>query len=206
MELVFGETLCESNQVFPYIYFPLSAVIALVAPIQGRAQMELTMIGSEGMLGAVAVLGIDKAPVRGIVHSSGTALRISAEDFTSILQARPAVRTMASKYLFVLIAQAPWTTTCAHFHEIEPRLARWLLVSQDRAHADQFHLTHQFLADMLGVQRSAVTIAAGALQKRKIISYSRGKIKVLSRAGLEEVSCECYQQVAAIYEEMFPPH
>jgi CRP-like cAMP-binding protein len=107
------------------------------------------------------------------------------------------------RYLYVLLAQLSQSTACGRFHEIRARLARWLLMTHDRAHADHFRLTHQYLADMLGVQRSAITIAAGSLQRKKLISYKRGAIFIVSRRGLETASCECYQAALDDHGRLF---
>ena len=160
------------------------------------------LIGSEGMLGVTLVLGINTAPLDAVVQGSGTALRLSASQLQRELRDTPALFKILSRYLYVLMAQLSQSVACSHFHETEPRLARWLLMTHDRAHADHFYLTHQRLADMLGVQRSAVTIAAGTLQKRKLICYTRGEINILDRAGLEAGSCECYGELTEDYNRL----
>ncbi len=203
VDLVFGEILCESDQPFEHVYFPLSGFVSLVATVGKHQPLEMGLIGSEGMLGVTLMLGVEAAPLRGVVQGSGTALRMTAAQLRRQLRHSPALTRRLNRYLYVLMAQLSQTAACTRFHEIEPRLARWLLMTHDRAHADHFHLTHEFLADMLGVQRSAVTIAAGGLQRRKLISYSRGEIRVLDRKGLESASCECYRSVIADYEQLF---
>jgi hypothetical protein len=188
VELTFGTVLCEPDQRLRHVYFP---------------SLEMGLIGNEGMLGTTMVLGVDSARLRGVVQGSGTTLRLGATQLRRELQHSLALRRTLKRYLFVLLAQLAQTAACTRFHEIEARLARWLLLTHDRAHADHFHLTHQYLADMLGVQRSAITIAAGALQRRKLIRYSRGDIWILNRRGLEAVSCECYQAVIDDYQRLF---
>lgn len=203
VELEFGMLLCEPQQPLRQVYFPLSGFISLVATVADHPPLEMGMIGNEGMHGATLVLGVNVAPLQAVVQGAGSALRISATDLRRELSIRPALQAVLGRYLYVLMLQLSQSAACTRFHEVDQRLARWLLMTHDRAHADYFQLTHQFLADMLGVQRSAVTIAAGALQKKKLISYSRGSITVLSRNGLEAASCACYGIVQADYRRLF---
>jgi len=203
VDLVFGSVLCESDQPYQDVYFPLTGFISLVAAVRSHPPLELGLIGDEGMLGVTLVLGVNAAPLRAVVQGSGTAWQISATQFQQELCDSPVLTRTLNRYLYVSMAQLSQTTVCSRFHEIEARLARWLLMTHDRAHANHFHLTHQYLADMLGVQRSAVTIAAGALQRRKLIRYSRGEINILSRSGLEAASCECYAAVVKDYSQRF---
>ena len=203
VDLVVGAVLCEPEQPFRHIYFPLVGFISLVMRVGAHEPLEIGLIGSEGMLGATLALGIGTAPLRAVVQGAGSALRMSVAQFRRELHDSVSLPRTLNRYLYVLIAQSAQTNACTCFHQIETRLARWLLMIHDRAHADHFHLTHKFLADMLGVQRSAVTIAAGALQQRKLICYTRGEINILNRQGLEAASCECYSAVIDDYERMF---
>jgi CRP-like cAMP-binding protein len=203
VELKFGTVLCEAEQTMRYVYFPLSALVSLVTTIPRHAPLEMGMIGNEGMLGASLLLGVNVAPLHSVVQGTGTALRMGAAQLRHELGARAGVRSTLGRYLFVLVAQLTQSAACTRFHEVNERLARWLLMTHDRAHGDHFHLTHQFLADMLGVQRSAVTIAAGVLQKKKIIRYVRGEISVVSRKALEAASCACYAAQAKDYRRFF---
>lgn len=194
IHLHFGEVLATLDQRIRVVHFPLVGFISLVVEVDGHPPHEVGLIGNEGMLGATLLLGIDRVALRAVVQGAGSALRIEASQLRRDLHDLPALRSALGRYLFVTLTQLAQTTVCARFHETEPRLARWLLLVHDRAHADHFHLTHQYLAEMLGVQRSAVTIAAGALQRRRLIRYTRGEIRVLDRAGLEAASCECYRR------------
>jgi hypothetical protein len=203
VSLVLDAVLCERDKSYRHVYFPLGGFISLVATVGAHPPLEIALIGNEGMLGATLVLGVNKARLRGIVQGAGTAWRMPATGFRRALRENPALRGVVNRYLFVVITQLSQSTACTRFHEVEARLARWLLMTHDRAHADRFHLTHLFLADMLGVRRSAVTIAAGALQRRNLIRYSRGEIDVVDRNGLEAASCECYQNVIGDYQRMF---
>lgn len=199
----FGNTLCEADRPFEYAYFPIAGFISLVAVVKGHKPLEMNLIGNEGMLGATLSLGIPNAPLRAVVQGAGSALRISAANLLHELSIAPLLVRRLNHYLYVLLAQLAQSAACIHFHEIEPRLARWLLMTQDRTASNQLHLTQEFLADMLGVRRSSVTIAAGALQASNIIHYSRGEIIILDRLGLEKIACECYQATIRDYEEIF---
>lgn len=203
VSLVFGTVLCERDRSYRHVYFPLGGFLSLVATVGSHPPLEISLIGNEGMLGATLVLGVNAARLQCIVQGAGTAWRIPVARFRRLLGESPALRDVTRRYLYVILTQLSQSTACTRFHEAEARLARWLLMTHDRAHSDRFHLTHQYLADMLGVRRSAVTIAAGALQRRELIRYSRGTIEVVDREGLEAASCECYSTVIGDYERMF---
>ena len=193
VELEFGTVLCEPHQRYRYLYFPLSGFISLVTKLAGHKPLEMGLIGNEGMLGVTLALDINQAPMQAVVQGEGTAWRIEIADLQQVLLQCPHLRHILQKYLFVQLSQLSQSAACAHFHELSPRLARWLLMSHDRAHSDQFYLTHQFLADMLGARRSGVTVAAGILQQQQIISYSRGMMHIIDRQALQHLACQCYQ-------------
>jgi CRP-like cAMP-binding protein len=192
VELVAGTVLCEVDQPFKHAHFPLTGLISLVAVASGHRPLGLAMIGNEGVLGATLAMGINTPRLRAVVHGSGTMLRVSAPLIRRMLRDGPGLLDTLHRYSYVLMGQLLQTAACNSFHEVEMRLARWLLMTDDRASTDGFQLTHQILADLLGVQRSAVTIAAGRLQRKKIIGYARGHVSILSRVGLEAACCECY--------------
>jgi CRP-like cAMP-binding protein len=173
-----------------------------VTAIDGEAGLEVGMVGREGMLGAGLVLGVGAMPFHAVVQGAGTARRIRAAPFQRELGRSRSLRRTVSRYLYVLIAQLATSSACTRFHAVGPRLARWLLMSQDRAHSGTFHLTHEFLAGMLGVRRVGITCAAGELQRRGVIAYHRGNITVLDRAGLEAAACGCYAADRVAYDGM----
>jgi len=190
--LVLSEVLCEPGKATRHVYFPIDGFISMVAPIGGRPALEVGMIGREGMLGAQLALGVATVPLHAVVQGPGTAWRIGAVAFRNELAHSAALQKLLNRYLYVLMAQLAGSAACVRFHEIGPRLARWLLMSQDRAHTERFHVTHEFLAYMLGVRRVGVTAAAGALQRSGLIGYHRGEVTVLDRGGLEAAACACY--------------
>jgi CRP-like cAMP-binding protein len=198
-----GMVLGQFDIYLQHVYFPLSGSISVVCSVDGHAPQEVGLVGNEGMLGATLALGVRKSPLTMIVQGPGTALRMTIHLFRSALRENPVLGKILGRYLYVILVQLAQTVACTRFHEVDERLACWLLMTHDRAQSDHFHLTHQHLADMLGVQRSAVTIAAGGLQKRGLISYSRGDIHILDRAGMEAVSCVCYGLAGLAYTRQF---
>jgi hypothetical protein len=202
VELTAADVLWESAARIRHVYFPLDSIICLLIPVDGHASPEVRLVGNEGMLGVPLVLGVDVSPLRASVQGSGTALRMTAVALRRERESNPGLRHVLNRYTYVLLEQLAQASACIRFHVLEARLARWLLMTHDRARSNQFHLTHEFLAQMLGVRRVGITNAAGLLQKRKLLSYSRGDITVLDRAGLEAVSCKCYQAAKDTYERV----
>ena len=203
VQLVLGEVLCEPGKATRHVWFPVDGFISMVAPIDGKPALEVGMVGREGMLGAHLALGVATVPLHALVQGAGSALRVSATAFRAELARSPALQRVLNRYLYVLMAQLTGSAACLRFHEIGPRLARWLLMSQDRAHAERFHVTHEFLAYMLGVRRVGVTAAASALQRSGLIEYHRGEMQVLDRHGLEAQACDCYANDRRAYAEQF---
>lgn len=207
VELVLADVILEPGQATPHVWFPVDGFVSLITLTDGSPGLEVGMVGREGMLGAHLALGVATAPLRALVQGPGTAWRIGAAAFRAELARSQALQRGLNRYLYVLMAQLAAATGCLRFHQIGPRLARWLLMSQDRAHADHFHVTHEFLAYMLGVRRVGVTAAAGALQRHGLIAYRRGELTVLDRGGLEAAACGCYAADRRTYDELLhaPP-
>jgi len=192
VQLVLGTVLCEPGKATRHVYFPVDGFISLVALVDGKPALEVGMVGREGMLGAQLALGVSTVPLHALVQGSGAAWRIGTAAFRPELARSAALQRLLRRYLYVLMAQLAVSAACLRFHEIGPRLSRWLLMSQDRAHSERFHVTHEFLAYMLGVRRVGITAAAGALQRAGLIRYHRGELTVLDRIGLEASACDCY--------------
>lgn len=192
VQLELSEVLYERDTLVRHVYFPVDGFVSLLTHVDEHPSLEVGMVGREGMLGVSLALGVPSTPLRAIVQGGGAAWRIAAGPYLHELARSPALQKNLGRYVHVLMAQLATSAACLRFHQIEPRLARWLLMTQDRAHADRFHVTHDFLAYMLGVRRVGVTMAAGVLQERGLIAYHRGELVVLDRAGLEANACSCY--------------
>ena len=195
VELAYGEVLYEPLGEIRHVYFPINCLVSLLTAVDQNRTLEVGMVGNEGMVGMPMALGIGVSAVRALVQGGGTAMRMTAARFRSEFKRNPALQRALFRYNHLLMAQISQTAACNRFHEAEARLARWLLMTSDRMQADQFLLTQEFLAHMLGIRRVGVTKAASALQSRKLIGYRRGTIDILDRKGLEAAACTCYRIV-----------
>lgn len=201
VHLALGSVLYEQGAPIRYVYFPTESFISLLTTVDRHSTLEVGMIGSEGMCGFTLMLGDRHAPFRALTQGAGAAWRMTATTFLRHLSNTPSLRAVLDRYIYVLLRQLGQTAVCTRFHVVEKRLARWLLMTQDRAHANTFDMTQEFLAHMLGVRRVGVTAAAGALQSRKLIRYARGTITILSRARLAAAACACYRSDLDTYAQ-----
>ena len=197
-----SDVLCEASTATRHVYFPIEGFVSLVRPVDGHLGLEVGMIGREGMLGAQLGLGVLTSPLRALVQGNGVARRIETKAFRAVLAGSVALQRTLHKYVYVLMTQFATSCACLRYHAVGPRLARWLLMSQDRAQADSFFVTQEFLAYMLGVRRVGVTGAAGILQRDGLIEYRRGTVTVLNRVGLEAAACSCYRADREAYTKI----
>ncbi len=202
VQLELSEVLAEAGKPVKHVYFPCNSFISLLAQAPLDSDLEVYMVGREGMLGAHEALGVSAAPLKALVQGRGLALKLPAATFRAELKRSPALHKVVNSYLYLLMGQLAASAACIHHHVIGQRLARWLLMSQDRAQTNSFHVTHEFLAHMLGVRRVGVTAAAGPLQKSGLIAYSRGELTVLDRPGLEQAACGCYAADQRAYQQV----
>ena len=198
--VAFGQVLYEPGQEIRHVYFPVDCLISLLTAVDKRRSLEVGMVGNEGMAGMPFILGMGVSGVRALVQGGGNALRMAAAPFRIEFDRNKALQYALHRYTYALMAQISQTAACNRFHEGEARLARWLLMTRDRVGSDEFMLTHQFLAHMLGLRREGVSEAASALKQRDLIAYSRGEIQILDVRGLKASACSCYQIVKTVYD------
>jgi CRP-like cAMP-binding protein len=185
------------------VYFPRSAVFSLLTPMQRHSPVESATVGYEGIVGVPVILGVGASHSLAVVQIEGEAARVDAARFREWLSEQDeSTRLIFLRYAYVLLEQTAQSVACNRKHALEERCARWLLATRDRVGADEFALTHEFLAAMLGVRRASVTVALGLLQQGGCITYSRGRLRVLDAVGLEETACECYRVVRAEQERI----
>ncbi|HUJ01003.1 MAG TPA: Crp/Fnr family transcriptional regulator [Usitatibacter sp.] len=195
--LTFGDVLYEQGDPITQVYFPNDSLVSLLTLVDRHLALEVGLVGREGMVGVAYAMGIDATPFRALVQGTGSAMGMKASAFRRELNASASLQREVHRYAHALLAQVAKTAACNRFHVVQERLARWLLMTRDRMRSDHFHLTHEFLANMLGVRRVGVTMAAHALRQRKLITYSRGDITITDRRGLEAAACSCYSKPAA---------
>jgi CRP-like cAMP-binding protein len=200
--LTLEQVLCKVGEATRYAWFPKEGFISLLAHADNGPGLEVGMVGREGMLGAQLALGVATTPLLALVQGEGVAWRVPTAALKAELAQNTALQAVLGRYIYVLMAQLATASPCLRYHQIEPRLARWLLMSQDRAQRDNFAVTHEFLSHMLGVRRVGVTTAAGALQRAGLIAYKHGQLQVLDRAGLEAAACSCYGADRAVYRKL----
>jgi len=203
IDLVHKEVLCNAGDQIKYVYFPIQSIISLMKHIDAEKTLEVGMIGNEGMLGSTLFLGIDEAPFRAVVQKTGATLRMPAAEFIHELELSLPFSQQLKRYLYVSLSQLVQNAACIRFHVVEERLARLLLMIRDREQSQSFHVTQESLAQMMGVRRVGVTMAAGVLQNKKLISYNRGNLRIHNNAGLEATSCSCYQKDNETYSRIF---
>jgi CRP-like cAMP-binding protein len=203
IELPLGEVLYEPGTVLSHVYFPTTAIVSLLYVMEDGASAEIAVVGNEGLVGISLFMGGESTPSRAVVQSAGLGLRMKAATLKNELARSGPVMRLLLRYTQALITQMAQTAVCNRHHSLDQQLSRWLLLSLDRLSGHELIMTQELIANMLGVRREGVTEGALKLQKAGLIRYSRGRITVLDRPGLENRSCECYAVVKKEYDRLF---
>jgi CRP-like cAMP-binding protein len=204
VELPLGSAVYESGGEQGYVYFPTSSIVSLLYVLADGASAEIAVTGSEGLVGIALFMGGETTPSRAVVQSGGHAYRLRASVLKSQFQRGGALQHLLLRFTQALITQMTQTAVCNRHHAVDQQLCRWLLLSLDRLDSNELVMTHELIANMLGVRREGVTEAAGRLQAEGLIEYSRGRITVLDRPHLEARVCECYAVVKKEYDRLLP--
>ena len=191
----YHQSLHESAEKMEYAYFINKGMISLVVVTKDGRSVEVGIVGKEGAVGGNLAVGIHKSPYRAVVQIPGEGFRVKSETLLNLLDRASHLRVMLNRYSQIQGMQVAQLAACNRLHEIEKRLARWMLMCEDRIDSDLLPMTHEFFAQMLGAGRPSVTLAAGVLQRAGIIRYTRGKVSILNRQALEDAACECYQVI-----------
>jgi CRP-like cAMP-binding protein len=202
VELNLSQTICIVGKPTTHIFFPINCFISITQGIDHYPPIEIGMIGREGLLGAETALGISTNPFSALVQGAGSAWKLESQFFLSQISSSPELKEIINTYLAVRINQLGLSAACEHFHEIGPRLAKWLLMSQDRAQSPTFRMTHEFISLMLRIRRVGVTTTAADFRRRGLIEYHRGEIKILNRPALKAEACSCYIKNQKIYSSL----
>lgn len=192
--------LHEAGKPIEFVYFVNSGLASVLTVLRNGRSVEVGLVGREGFVGLPVVVGLSTSPTRVVAQVAGSAFRLEAVSLAKVLPSCPQLERRLNRFIQILGMQATQVAACNQLHEVDARLARWLLMSQDRLGHKTIRLTQEFLAHMLGTRRASVTVAAGHLQKKKLIKYSPGEIEVVHRAGLEKVTCECYAAMNVQYQ------
>ena len=196
------QILHEAHEVLHYAYFPNDGLLSLVVVFAEGKTVEAGIVGKEGVVGLPALAGLSRSPLREVVQITGGGLRIAVSTLRELMATAPQLRYQLERFSVLLGLQVAQTAGCNRLHDVEQRLARWLLMAQDRVSTATLPITHDFLATMLGTDRPSVSLAAGVLQKAKVIEYNRGSVRIVNRAELERISCECYSVIQRYTSEM----
>jgi CRP-like cAMP-binding protein len=203
IDLPLGHVLYESGVPMSHVCFPVSAIVSLLYVLEDGASVELAVVGNEGVVGIAVFMGGGSTPSRAVVQGAGIGVKVPASFIKDELS-RPSALSLLLRYTQALITQMAQTAVCNRHHQLDQQLCRWLLLSLDRNRDNHLNMTQELIANMLGVRREGVTAAAMKLQKLGLISYARGHIEVLDRAGLEARTCECYEVVRKEYQRLLP--
>ena len=205
VDLPLGKVLYESGDTMRYVYFPTDSIVSLLYVMENGASAEISVVGNEGIVGISLFMGGGSTPSRALVQSAGSALRLPGQRIKDEFGRHGALLTLMLRYTQSLITQMAQTAVCNRHHSIDQQLCRWLLLSLDRLPSNKLTMTQELIANMLGVRREGVTEAAVKLQSAGLIRYSRGRISVIDRPGLEARTCECYAVVKKEYDRLLPP-